>query len=194
MDATAVAAWNANPRRKPEHVLQTRRAPIGWGGDIDNARVLVLLANPGFNPANPEFRDEPLAIPGWPLAVLAPEAAERVPGAHKWVSQRLSALFKRVTPEAVAKHVTLVQSHPWASTAFHPGCVLPSRPVIQARVRKRVEEGALVVLSRSRAIWAPALEGLSSRVLVTRSARSPFVTPGNLGEEAFERLVAALKQ
>jgi len=187
LDARAIGAYNARARNG--HRLQAWLGANAFEGDIDAAPVVLLLGNPGFD-ATSTPRDHAFARPGWPLAGLHPEAPE---GLRNWWSARLRQLIEPFGAQHVSQRIACLQLTPWASASFDGGLRLPSRNVILQAATRCIERGALLVVMRGEKLWLEA-QGLANHGHLHRakSWRCSYVSMGNLGPQAWERVRNAL--
>ena len=106
--------------------------------------------------------------------------------------QRLGALSNAVGLPTVQEHVMVVQYFPyWSSdgTAVFDG--LPSQEYSLQLVREALDAGKLVMVMRAADKWTKAIPAL--RNAITNRNRSPYVSPGNLRNGNFDKVVAALR-
>jgi hypothetical protein len=191
MDAEAIERFNAYPRRKPVHRLQTRTGAAVPTSNITTASVVLLLANPGYTEDRDDTPDgcDEWEREGWPLAYLHDEAPR---GGRDWTRRRVRQLTERgFTLQQIAQRVALVQLVPWASEKFHPGAMLPSRARILDDVRDAGSRGALLVVLRCKQLWEPAIAG--AEVVYGKNPLSVFVSPGNLSDDGFLRVCERLE-
>lgn len=192
IDKEAVAQFNAR-YGGTNFELQVKRGAKCGGGDILNAKVLVLYANPGYNPKvdkqKPVYFPEPL---GWPLKALHQDAAKHMPGAHRWLSSALHPLITRYGAQFVAQNLATINIVPWSSTSYHASCSLPSREIQLDVARHAAKHGALLISVRADKAWRPLLDEFPDQVIFTRNPRVRHISPGNLGSDNWERVIAVL--
>lgn len=191
LDGEAVARFNAR-YGGTNYELQVRRGAKCGAGDILNARVLLLYANPGYDPTIDKQEPIHFSLPGWPLVWLHPESAHHHPGAHRWLCSRLRHLIERYGAQFVSQNVANMNIVPWSSREYKAGLSLPSREVQLDLARRSAERGAILVAVRARAAWRPLLEAFPGQVVLTRNPRSSHISPGNLGADGWQRVVLAL--
>src|SRR5579862_9444718 len=78
IDSEAVERFNAR-YRGTNYELQVKRGANFGAGDICKARVLLLLANGGYDPTIDKLEPIDLSIPGWPLTWLSPDFRQASP-------------------------------------------------------------------------------------------------------------------
>lgn len=191
LDGEAVNQFNAR-HRGTKYELQVARGPSYGAGDIEAARIVLLYANGGYDPEVDELKPVELSVPGWPLTWLSPESAKVHPGAHRWISSRLRWLIERYGAQFIAQKIANLNVVPWSSTQYHARCVLPSRGVQLQLARAAAARGAVLVAVRARSAWEPVLRDYPDQVVLVRNPRSSHISPGNLGPEGWQRVVAAL--
>lgn len=189
LDAAAVGEFCR--RRPPEKfLLHPELGPSAYEGDIDAARVVLLLANPGYD-AGSTIDDHAFARPGWPLGGLHPEAPL---GLRKWWQDRLRALIQEFGDQQVSKTVACLQITPWASAKFHEGLRLPSRVTLLEVAAECAARGSVMLVMRAEKLWLQAA-GVrdSSRRFRVNSWLCSYVSPGNLSEQGWNAVHAAIR-
>lgn len=188
LDAERIRSFNV--RAKDEYRLHPELGASAYEGDIDRARVVLLLANPGFDETS-THRDHSFARDGWPLAGLHPEAP---PGLHSWWHARLRHLINNFGAEYVSKTVACLQATPWASRNFDDGLRLPSRVAVLHAAAQCAARGAVLIVMRAERLWleSPAV-AVSSRRFRVNSWRSSYVSPGNLPELAWTTILEVMR-
>ena len=127
-----------------------------------------------------------------PFLPLDP-AFSSTPGAKYW-SERMRVLCNRVGRELLAQRVLCIQYFPYQSRVFHKlPDLLPSQQFGFELCRRAIVQGRLVVVLRSLALWSKAVPELGQTPITLRSPRSPYLTPENMGEDAFEAVVSRLR-
>lgn len=188
MDLDAIKRFNSSPRRHPDHVLQTRTGAFLPTINIFTAPVVLLLSNPGYSEDLNETPDlcEQFQKDDWPFGHLHEEAPH---GARTWTHQRLRYLVKEFGAHYVSRHMACAQLTPWASKRFHGHEGLPSRSYILDVVKKSAENGALLVVMRSKKLWSPALG--SCQFILAKNPRCAYMSPGNIAD--YDKLLQALR-
>jgi len=128
----------------------------------------------------------------FPLWCLDPDFAETA--AHRYWYSRLRLLVERFGPEIVAQRLLVVEYFPYQSlTASLPPELLPSQRFGFSLVEKAIDEGKLIVLMRSRRYWLDAVPRLATyQYIELRNPMSPYLTPNNMSQDGFDRLLAKL--
>lgn len=187
LDLEAVGRYRL--QKDDRYRLHTEMGPSAFEGDVDNAAVVLLLGNPGFD-GDSAPTDHSFSADGWPLPGLHSEAPT---GLKKWWPQRLRQLTALVGEQAVSRKVAALQLTPWASERFDDTLRLPSRRVILEAANRLARKGVLLVVMRAERLWleAGAVAKSENRIEV-RSWRCSYVSEGNLGVEAWGRVVRAV--
>lgn len=198
VDKESVAKFNTRHAGTKYELQMSRGAKCG-GGDILNAKLLLLYANPGYNPEVDTQNQIQFSVRGWPLAALHPSANtnKRMQGAHKWLSTALSSLTERyggpqVGGKFIAQNVATINIVPWSSTSYHASCLLPSREMQLNVARHAARCGALLIAVRARKAWKPLLDEFPDQVIYARSPLTRHISPGNLGPDNWLRAVTVL--
>lgn len=178
-------------RGAPEQYrLYPKLGPSAYEGDIDKARVVLLLANPGYD-AGSTTDDHTFTKAGWPLSGLHPDAP---PGLRKWWRDRLGSLTQEFDDEHVSKTVACLQITPWASAKFKDNLRLPSRVTLLDVAAQCATRGSVMLVMRAEKLWlqAAAVRNSSHRFRVN-SWRCSYVSPGNLPEQGWNAVLAAIR-
>lgn len=181
-----------NQKAKPDYRLELSLLPEPFFGSI-SAPVVVLNLNPGFDSEDMEVHARPEyikrardslrhALRPYPFLHLQPEADS--PGARWWRS-RTRTLVSDVGFDAVTNGLACVQYMPYHSRRFDRGMPrLPSQLYGFDLVSMAMDRGAEIVIMRSAALWyeaIPSLKGYRHHFCAS-NPRSPYLTPGNLGD------------
>ena len=184
-------AWihEYNLRARENYQIRDVLGPSAFEGDVDNARVVLLFANPGFDETSTPD-DHGFARPGWPLAGLHPEAPN---GLRNWWTIRLRGLIELCGAQQVSQRLACLQITPWASRNFDESLSLPSRSEILSAANRIAERGAVLIIMRAERLWLEARSVASSlsRYRV-RSWRCSYLSEGNLGTTAWIRVRDAI--
>lgn len=183
LDELAIQKYNETA--SAQFRLHPELGPSAFEGDIDNATVVLLLANPGFD-ATTTMSDHAFSRPDWPLAGLHPGAPD---GLRNWWTARLGQLISTFGRQHVARKVACLQLTPWASSGFDSALRLPSRQLLLEAATAAASRGALLIVMRGERLWleAKGLESYPGRFRV-RSWRCSYVSEGNLGANAWQRV------
>lgn len=211
MDAYAIGSHNCSCEQKPEFAFNvTDVLPEPFIGDAQNASVIILQLNPGFDPladppahADKKFRTSLLANLGhedqqWPFYCLNPDF-QSYP-CSTWWHKKLRKIKEKVPCEILAKRLAVIEWFPYKSTRFKHGKRVDSQDYSFYLVRNAIARGSLIILSRSRKLWEYSVPELSNyrRLLTLSSVQNVSLTPGNLlleGQKftgAWEMVLSAL--
>jgi hypothetical protein len=178
--------------------------PCPWVGRPDTVKVLLLTLNPGYVPGESEYDS---TIPGHTEENLATLTfGSRVPnwcfdrrlsatGGFRYWTRKLRSLTEAVGWDAVGEGVAWLEFFPYHSESYRavPELV-PSQHFNFDLLRDALQHGKPVVALRALRQWTEAVPELAGypNLATCRNARVASVSPGNLGEEGFATLVAAL--
>ena len=184
-EAELARALRSRANDKKDYLLQRQLGPSAYEGDIERARIVLLLSNPGFDststPDDHQFRRE-----GWPLAGLHPEAPK---GLREWWEGNLAHLISHFGARRVSQRVACLQLTPWASNSFDSDLRLPSRRDLLDSAGQCARRGAVMLVMRSERLWLESPElARSLNRYCSRNVRRAFITEGNLGREAWGRV------
>lgn len=188
IDGAAIAKYNSRAVNR-DYLLHSELGPSAFEGDIDNAPVVLLLANPGYD-QNMAIDEHFFARHGWPLSGLHPEAPA---GLRSWWTARLGSLINRSSAQLVSQRVACLQLTPWASGRFDSGLRLPSRQRLLEAADRVAQRGALLLIMRGERLWFEAA-GVSAhpRRFRTNNPRCAYVSEGNLPPDAWRQVLGAL--
>ena len=210
----AVDAFNARlPPDSFSRLAVETVIPEPFVGAVLTAPVVVLQLNPGFDPrgdprahAESMFRRALLANlrherREWPFYFLEPTFRDSTPGGLWWQS-KVRKLIDEVGPECVAERVAVVEWFPYKSTKYRRGCVVSSQRYGFGLVSSAIARDALIVISRSVALWESSVPSLRSypRKLTLSSNQNVALSPNNLKHRdrktavAWSMLTDALRQ
>lgn len=166
--------------------------PEPYVGNVLTAPVIILQLNPGSCDedirahANPHFRTALLnnlrhAPSPWPFYFLDPKSRDTHPGG-RWWRGKLRQLTERLPVEQVAQRLAVVEWFPYKSARFKRGCRVASQEYGFWLVRRAIDRGALIVVSRAVRLWEKSVPELQSyaRKLTLSSTQNVAVTPNNL--------------
>jgi len=175
---------------------QSRLRPCPFEGDLKKAKVILLLANPGFTPSGKNKSSEKdhdrNGFDDWGLWGLS---AGTYPSMHKWWRDRLKSFVKNIDSEdewrQLSWKIASVQAVPWATEKFHEMNRLPSKKLIAETV-KAISKGKIFVIMRQRRYWEEVLKGQNCKIIYTKSSISSYLTNANLDSVDFKKLKSLL--
>jgi hypothetical protein len=187
--------------------LHLELLPSPFSGNIDTAKVVMLLLNPGYIGAESDielrssvlqqaFLDN-LDPQKSKLFAIAPEFDWTAGG--KWLQEKLAGLFKAgVSHDDIYKNFMIVEYFPYHSATFNvkPGTELPSQKYSFELVEKAIDKGAMILLMRGKNWWydaVPRLEKYPNLIKKPNSLRNVVISENNLGKDNFNKLVKLLK-
>jgi hypothetical protein len=164
------------------------------------ALVYVLLLNPGGRHNDFEYGDEFVAERRRALQFESPrcfwslDPALARSEAYKYSATRMRALIDQVGRHRVADRMMWLQYFGYQSLEWRRFPVtLPSQEFAFWLLREAIGAGKLVIIARSRRLWIRAVSELETcDYIQLRSPRGPYLTPANMGEGDFRRVVRAL--
>ena len=199
-DASYVAAYNA--RAKQSYQIRLEALPEPFFGAFD-ARVVILLQNPGFSrdgnhvPETQSFIQQLrayLQVGAAPHLHLAPNATG--PG-HDWWMRVTKPLRDATDRAQLAGELLSIEYFPYHSISFaHAHLRLPSQQFSFNLVRKAIARGSEIIIARGYELWLGAVPELANYPNTSRlsSAQNSSLSSKNLGPESFARIVHALSR
>ncbi len=197
------AAVNAFNRAASERAcLHLELLPEPFIGNL-KAPVLFLALNPGYKSADRRvhrraafralvracYSQRPTQYPNY---YLNPRV---VGGGALWWARVTAPLIREFGVKAVATNVAALEYVPYHSERFsHSGLHLPSQSYTFAAVRTAMDRGAVIFVTRGRALWEAAVPGLASyrRAFTTNSRQNVSISPNN-SPRGFRAAQAALR-
>ena len=176
--------WDISSNKAKHHFHQ-HMGPCPFEGNLLTAKVILLLANPGFNKYQDPFptKEDHKPRDGWGIANLSPE------GESNWYRPRFRTLLDHENEEewqSLSNKMAMVQAIPWASEKFKDLKLLPSRDLMSKTVKAVGEKNreALFVIMRRRKFWEEALKGVDQkRIIVNPHPICSYITKGNFGDD-----------
>jgi hypothetical protein len=179
------------------------KVPSPWSGPAFTADILILLLNPGLaedvdrgDLKNPAFRrmawnqlsgtaDFPWCKPEWIDS-----------GGGRYWYRRLRHLIADSSAQAIASRVAVVEWVAYSSRDWvAPRAPLASQDFTQRVVQTAVSRGAAIVMIRGLRQWLSLVPELGQvRLIRTRSPRYSGLSPGNLDQVDYARLVDLLRR
>ncbi|SAL17439.1 hypothetical protein AWB68_00498 [Caballeronia choica] len=191
LDARAIARYHAITGLRADYRLHTELGPQPYEGDIENARIVVLMNNPGFD-ATSTLDDHRFTRDGWPYASFHPDAPA---GMRDYSIPRFRDLIAEFGAQQVSQRLAMLQIHPWASAALDDPkrLALPSMTLALEHARNAIHRGALVMIGRGAWHWLPAL-GLPKGALFEHpSPRVVYWNRQSLPADIFEAMRRAME-
>ena len=207
IDKPFIEQYNASA--KPEHKLQTSVMPAPYNGGLDAAKVVFLSLNPGYDVSDnfrtEEYRKairENLADPyGYNNFVYLDKSFSSInvngniikdPG-YEWWEKRTRKLVERCG-EIKGRFMAL-EWFPYVSQKFKkPKEIFPSQMFTFELVREAIRRNKLIVIFRGQDNWFDSVPELKNydNLLKLNSNQNTCVSPGNLKDDGFEKIVAAM--
>lgn len=184
--------------------------PEPYGGNLNTARVVCLVLNPGFEDAdvttnfqNPYWVREVRANlehkTEYPFLYLSPSVQNT--GGYKWWSAKLRPLEKAgVTREQLVEGVMMIEFFPYHSVKYtYNKQYVPSQKYQFHLVREAMRLGKMVIIMRAKDKWIEAVpELVDYPYLELNSYLNVSISEANLdnknGKGTFNEVVATLKE
>lgn len=193
-DADALRKYNASKESSPAYHLHEHLGPCPFEGDIINAPVVLLLANPCSNDVvSADHKPTRDILSDWPLWGLHPNANKRL---RAWWKPRLDTLIEQFGLQKISQSVAAIQLNPWASQKFDASNrgILPSRQLMLDTAEATAKRGALLVVVRSVRLWcASEVIAQHTNKIINPHPICSYVSKGNLGECSFSAIELAIK-
>jgi hypothetical protein len=192
-DRPFIDAYNSDRKEYVGSWIHTGRVPEPRQGPID-APVIILQQNPSYSGRPPQE-----ALPQQEIEALQQALVDEY-SPHQglirpngWWDRTCKVLREKKPRELLARRILSVEYFPYPSATFdHHSLRLPSQPYVFDLVRDGLARGALFVITRGATLWYGAVPDLhiqrGTTVFLTKNPQSPYITPGNLPDEVFERI------
>lgn len=190
--------------------LRTEVLPQPYLGDVDSAKVICLLLNPGYSETEggieltchglqQELRRN-LSSTNSRLVYLDDEFDWTSGG--KWLREKVLKPLSHggVTRDDLNRNFAIVEYFPYHSKFFD---VKENKPLQSQQfgfdlVRQAIKNNAIILLMRGEKLWLEAVPELeayrqSGNCVVPHSTRNVVLSEANLGEKNFARVVEVLK-
>ncbi len=193
MDKSTLVLHNKKfPENHPYH-LRTDLKACPFEGNLEQAKVILLLANPSFSEQSKEEDHKP--INGWGIWGLSSEANESMRG---WWRPRLRQFVKDERNEeewkSLSQKIASFQVIAWASRNFHECNDLPSKKIMFEILEEVIgqNKNAIFIVVRQRAYWLRLLEKKGARLIFTKNPRCSYISQRNIETQADWNLLQSL--
>jgi len=201
--------------RKAEHRMRGDIPPAPFKGKVLEAKVIVLMKNPGFDERENEegFYNKfgYLFIEQARMNYSVLDSPLFYNDAYKKVSDYWYKRFKGLCSaldkqgvdgeHVVANNVATINFYPYHSIDFpvmkFEEFILPTQRFSFSLVEKAIKRNALIVLVRGEKLWFENVEGLKNypHIIRLNSDQNSYITERNCGgAENWQRLVNALTE
>jgi hypothetical protein len=172
-------------------------------GGLDNAEVIFLLLNPGFdetdvtvNMALPNFIDanrrnllDPYSSPFYYFGSELEQT-----GGYKWWSKILKPLLQAGVTETILRHkIMAIEYFPYHSKNYKDLPIVPSQQIAFDLVREAIARKKTIIIMRSSKLWLAAVPELATYNYISpNSWLNVSISPKNMGKENFNAIKAKL--
>ena len=207
LEQDAVELEKYNFKRNSKYHLHKAVGPCPFEGNLEEARVVLLLANPSYAPpvdgstscSLEDDHERKEWQSGWGIFSLHEDAN---PAMRDWWRANLKSLHSDtgLSWKIISNRIAALQINPWASEFFDSSCTkLPSINGTMKAIAKEFikKENLIFVICRREKQWSQILEdaGNKNEKFRLNSLRRAYITPGNLSRSsgAYEKIVNRLK-
>ena len=178
--------------------LRLDMLPGQFIGGLNNAEVILLLLNPGFNEGD---ITNDLQIPGYAKDIQLnhtdPYGSPFYPfnegyehtEIYKWWARILNPLVDAGADLSILRtKVMTVEYFPYHSVTYKQLPFVPSQQLAFDLVSEAIKRGKIIIVMRSSDLWYDAVPGLENyeHKMMIKNRRQPYVSANNLGEANFE--------
>jgi hypothetical protein len=195
-DRAFVDAVNAQKQQYSPGWLHTGRMPEPRSGPRD-APLVLLQINPSYRTADQMEPLSPEEFERQRIALIDENAPHGcLAYGDAWWMRAFANLISRFGRESVARRVCSIEYFPYPSLRFeHAHVRLPSQAYQFQLVREALARDALIVVTRGLQLWLGAVPELAAHldrnVLLSKNPQRVSLSPGNLPDGSFERVLAA---
>ena len=186
--------------------------PSHYTGNIRNAEVVILATNPGYVLSevdtlykNEIFHKEKIENLTFKTKTFLIIDKKRIEQGDYWY-KRTEKLREIVGDQNVLKKIALLQFFPYHSMKYRKIAkkyfengeeYLKTQKFGFELLREAIHENKLIIISRSKVAWYKAVPELkiykqSGNVIELNNYRQPYLTPGNMDDKDFNKLVEKL--
>ena len=213
-DKAVIDVVNERYADNENHKIHTEIPPQPFIGNPLKARVLLLLLNPSWDESDIKTFSSPdlkkamdanlkLEEADYPFYVLDPQhkkLAEQ--SAIKWWSDCLSFCIDEISDDKeksiqlLSKNFAAVEFHGYHSKKYSSIPVtLPSQTFGFSLVKNAIKEEKLIIVARGKFEWecaVPELLNYENR-FDTKNKQQNWISPGNITNDGFARIIDKLK-
>lgn len=206
LDQEICLKFNAG-KKKPlpsKHQLRPEFSPLPFFGNHQNAKLVILMANPGLDEENTRLEEtaERQALLDQarrheladnPFVFLRDEF-KGTPG-YDWWQKRTRELRERVGDEIFLNNTFSAEIHPYKSVNYRPMPErLPTFGYTEGIIRRLMDQGAAVLVRNKD--WFRVMPELQnySRTLVTKNPVISYVTEKSVANNGFAEILKAFSE
>lgn len=182
IDSEFLKTHNQRFNEEHPHHLHSAIKPCPFEGDLQKAKVVLLLANPHYQ-LNESTKKDHERIDGWGIWGLSDQTHNTM---HGWWRPRLKHFIHNFNDEDEWKDlswkVASFQSVAWASVNFHECNKLPSKKLMADTLRKlaKKRKDIVFVVMRNKAYWVKILDEINIKTIFIKNPRCSFLTRNNM--------------
>lgn len=183
-----------NIGRNEKFKLHKELLPCPFEGNIEQASVVLLLANPSWGP-NSLVTDHmrPKELKDWGLWSLHDDANVAM---RDWWRPRLKSLLEDsgLTWQQMSNKIAALQINSWASMNFDESCKLPSFDLMQNIYLEFAKRDVLFIVCRGEKLWNQILG--TEKHISLNSKLSSYITRNNLNktEGAYDEILKRITE
>lgn len=199
LDNQAIDTYNSKKKADSKFLLRKEIKPCPFEGDIEQARVVMLLANPSFSPnrnngqpfshENDHTRNSNQI--GWGIFSLHEDSN---PAMRNWWQGNLSQLQRDtgLSWQVLSNRIAALQINAWASEQFDESCKLESLEIMRSIALEFSKRDVIFVACRRYMQWTNILDG--KQILKLNSYRRAYITRNNLSkcDGAYDKILQKL--
>ena len=199
LDAQKIDTYNSKRKVGSKFLLQKEIGTCPYEGDIEQARIVLLLANPSFTPnknngtsyslENDHKRNE--LQREWGIFSLQDDSNEAM---RNWWRENLKQLQQEseLSWHQMSNRIAALQINAWASEQFDDSCKLESFSIMQAIAHEFAMRDVIFVVCRRYKQWSEILG--RSDMYRLNSYRRAYISKKNLDKcpNAYDEILKKL--
>ena len=199
LDDHKIDAYNAKRKVGSKYLLQKEIGPCPYEGDVEQARIVLLLANPSFTPN--KFDGTSFSLESdhkrnalqrdWGIFSLQDDSNEAM---RNWWRENLKQLQQEsgLSWQQMSNRIAALQINAWASEQFDESCKLDSFSIMQAIALEFAKRDVIFVVCRRYKQWSEILS--RNDMYRLNSYRRAYITSKNLDKcpNAYDEILKKL--
>ena len=199
LDDHKIDAYNAKRKVGSKYLLQKEIGPCPYEGDVEQARIVLLLANPSFTPN--KFDGTSFSLESdhkrnalqrdWGIFSLQDNSNEAM---RNWWRENLKQLKQEsgLSWQQMSNRIAALQINAWASEQFDESCKLDSFSIMQAIALEFAKRDVIFVVCRRYKQWSEILS--RNDMYRLNSYRRAYITRKNLDKcpNAYDEILKKL--
>lgn len=199
LDELKIDAYNSKKKVGSKYILHKEIGPCPYEGDIEQARIVLLLANPSYSPNRNDGESFSLETDhkrnelqrDWGIFSLQDNSNDAM---RNWWRENLKQLKEEsgLSWQQVSNRIAALQINAWASEQFDESCKLDSFEIMRSIAHEFAKRDVIFVVCRRFKQWTEILG--KNDMYRLNSYRRAYITKKNLDKcpNAYEQILKKL--